>query len=98
MSVSSGRCGPCCSVAPSGSTAIQRSVSVFARSDRWISDQSRGGTGELMDEAFLWAELQGSLLDGPGPVRSRNQPPDRFLADVVTSIVSIMGHNERWSP
>src|SRR3954468_2340315 len=42
-SVRSGRCGPCCSVAASGSTAIHRAASVLATSAQAIADQSRAG-------------------------------------------------------
>ena len=33
-----------------------------AISGQWISVQSRGGTVEVIGEAFLWTNLQGSLL------------------------------------
>src|SRR5919108_81014 len=43
-STPSGRCGPCCSTAASGSTAIHRPVSAPDRSVQVISVQSRFGT------------------------------------------------------
>src|SRR5215467_11446300 len=43
LSTPSGRCGPCCSVAASGSTAIQRDVSAAEKSAHVISDHSRFG-------------------------------------------------------
>src|SRR5215471_18262979 len=43
LSTPSGRCGPCCSVAASGSTAIQRAVSAPPTSAQVISDHSRFG-------------------------------------------------------
>jgi hypothetical protein len=45
LSTPSGRCGPCCSIAASGSTAIQRSVVAPAISCQVISSQSRFGSG-----------------------------------------------------
>src|SRR6516164_358487 len=45
LSTPSGRCGPCCSIAASGSTAIQRSVAAPAMSCQVISSQSRFGSG-----------------------------------------------------
>src|SRR5271154_1311088 len=44
VSTPSGRCGPCCSIAASGSTAIQRSVSAPAISCQVISIQLRFGS------------------------------------------------------
>src|SRR5262247_4794352 len=43
-STPSGRCGPCCSTAATGSTAIQRDVSAPATSSHVISSQSRFGS------------------------------------------------------
>src|SRR6266851_3616022 len=43
-STPSGRCGPCCSTAATGSTAIQRAVSAPAKSCHVISSQSRFGS------------------------------------------------------
>src|SRR5262252_274519 len=43
LSTPSGRCGPCCSVAASGSTAIQRAVSAAEKSAQVISAHSRFG-------------------------------------------------------
>src|ERR1700688_2182574 len=43
LSTPSGRCGPCCSVAASGSTAIQRAVSAALKFAQGISDHSRFG-------------------------------------------------------
>src|SRR5215471_5572804 len=43
LSTPSGRCGPCCSVAANGSTAIQRAVSAAPKSAQVISDHSRFG-------------------------------------------------------
>src|SRR5271170_185709 len=44
VSTPSGRCGPCCSTAASGSTAIQRAVSALAISCQVISIQLRFGS------------------------------------------------------
>src|ERR1700722_20235778 len=44
LSTPSGRWGPCCSVAASGSTAIQRAVSAGVKSAQVISAQSRFGS------------------------------------------------------
>src|SRR5215475_8033607 len=44
VSTPSGRCGPCCSTAATGSTAIQRDVSAPATSSHVISSQSRFGS------------------------------------------------------
>src|SRR5437764_5049094 len=44
LSTPSGRCGPCCSTAASGSTAIQRSVAAPATSCQVICSQSRFGS------------------------------------------------------
>ncbi len=43
VSVSSGKCGPCCSVAASGSTAIQCAVPPFGISAQRMDAQSCGG-------------------------------------------------------
>src|SRR5215212_768207 len=44
VSTPSGRCGPCCSTAATGSTAIQRAVSAPPKSCQVISSQSRFGS------------------------------------------------------
>src|SRR5215470_14497295 len=44
LSTPSGRCGPCCSVAASGSTAIQPAVAGPAKSGQVISAHSRFGS------------------------------------------------------
>jgi hypothetical protein len=50
-SVETGRCGPCCSIAPTGSTAITRSLSSAANSTLLMSCQKRRGSS-AMDLSF----------------------------------------------
>src|SRR5712671_4445185 len=74
-SVPTGKCGPCCSVAATGRTAIHRAGLPSAKSGQWMSVQSRGGTAEVIErdisfsrfvfqQICLSANLQGSLLAG----------------------------------
>src|SRR5580704_7434838 len=48
-SVPRGKCGPCCSVAASGNTAIHRPAADPAISGQWMSAQSRGGSREVIE-------------------------------------------------
>ena len=55
LSTPRGRWGPCCSVAASGSTAIQRTVSAGVNSAQVISAQSRFGKGKpITGEQMRW--------------------------------------------
>ncbi len=88
-SVSSGRCGPCCSVAASGSTAIQRAASLLAISAQWMSVQSRGGTVEVIARSVSLNGFAG-LFCSLHPGISRRGTSRRHA--------SIMGQNDRRSP
>ena len=48
-SVSTGKCGPCCSVAASGNTAIHRAASALEITGQSMSVQSRGGSEEVIE-------------------------------------------------
>src|ERR1700684_2240268 len=74
-SVPMGRCGPCCSVAASGKTAIHRAEASPAKSGQWMSVQSRGGTVEVIErkvslqrflETFPWTDGKVVVLDAIG--------------------------------
>src|ERR1700677_3654582 len=75
-SVPTGKCGPCCSVAASGNTAIHRAAASPAKSGQWMSVQSRGGTVEVIElkvslevawkrflETFPWTNDKVVVLD-----------------------------------
>ena len=89
-SVPTGKCGPCCSVAASGSTAIHRAAAAPEISGQWMSVQSRGGTVEVIERSVSFGpDLQGSL--------------SRFRKAAVTcvrtgAVPPIMGQNDRRSP
>src|SRR6201997_3718260 len=90
-SVPRGKCGPCCSVAASGSTAIQRAGSLAAISGQWMSVQSRGGRNEGIKRGVSLDAFAREFVNPSGDVihvlgrDSRPQPP-------------IMGQNDRRSP
>src|SRR5215204_3379078 len=73
VSTPSGRCGPCCSTAATGSTAIQRAVSAPAKSCQVISSQSRfGSMRSCPRDLAAGAEERGR--DANGPRRMRRPP------------------------
>src|SRR5450432_1083471 len=84
-SVPSGRCGPCCSVAASGNTAIHRAGSAPAKSGQWIPVQSRGGRRAAIERMSLCADLQVGLYSCERTETSVRKLP-------------IMGQNDRRSP
>src|SRR5690348_288589 len=77
MSVPSGRCGPCCSVAASGSTAIQRAGSVVPISGQRMAVQSRGGVGRILVYALeaLVCVRPGTELASPKPAYHEPERP-----------------------
>ena len=91
-SVPSGRCGPCCSVAASGSTAIQRAASAAGNVGPVdvgpVAGQERSKSSS---EAFHWMDLQGSLssirrtLSRPGRIRRPCLPSWARTIDGVQS-------------
>src|SRR5439155_20265564 len=54
-SVPTGKCGPCCSVAASGNTAIHRAGASPDTSGQWMSVQSRGGRVEVIERNVSYA-------------------------------------------
>src|ERR1700692_4415364 len=87
-SVPTGKCGPCCSVAANGSTAIHRTGPVPAMSGQWMSVQSRGGSKEVIERNVSLDGLALYLYS----VSAR--------AFTSISLISspIMGQNDRPSP
>src|ERR1700733_7545917 len=74
-SVPRGKCGPCCSVAASGKTAIHCPAASAAKSGQWMSVQSRGGTVAVIErrfslngllERFPWTDGQVIVLGAIG--------------------------------
>ena len=63
MSTPHGRCGPCCSIAPMGSSATARSRSTSDHSSVPISAQSRG--------RVLRLAVLGAVCGGASPIRKR---------------------------
>src|SRR5258707_12391534 len=60
-SVPTGKCGPCCSIAASGSTAIHRAGAAPETSGQWMSVQSRGGRAEVIERNVFLDEFAGTL-------------------------------------
>src|SRR5579864_2951879 len=85
ISVPAGKCGPCCSVAASGRTAIHRSHPAPTRSGQWMSVQSRG-TLEVIDQAFSMADLPDSfVLVTRGPLETNVSGHSCFLSCAKTT-------------
>src|SRR5260370_28510397 len=84
-SVPRGKCGPCCSVAASGRTAIHRATPAPEMSGQWMSVQSRGGSTELIERNVSLRRFAGWFVFLRKDV---NQRP----------VLPIMGQNDRRSP
>src|SRR5262249_42654252 len=75
LSTPSGRCGPCCSVAASGSTAIQRAVSAAEKSAQGISAHSRFGSVVMRPR-----QARPAPLLSPASAATELMPPASALA------------------
>src|SRR3981081_1840006 len=82
-SVPTGKCGPCCSVAASGSTAIHRSAAEGETSVLTMSVQSRGGGVAVIDRNVSFGQFCGVCFPSKGR---------------TTSDIPIMGQKDRRSP
>src|SRR6266702_2655106 len=88
-SVPTGKCGPCCSVAATGRTAIHRAGLPSAKSGQWMSVQSRGGIVKVIERGISFSKFVFQQICRvvclPAKTYQRPAPP-------------IMGQNDQRSP
>src|SRR5580698_11087018 len=88
-SVPRGKCGPCCSVAASGNTAIHCAAAAGETSGQWMSVQSRGGGVEVIERNVFFRRICRVVYEHSPTARAAPGPAGYF---------PIMGQNDRRSP